>query len=54
MSAADPVRWRSRMGAPRTPIERALQWVWRWRVELWAVYIALGVTAALFVEFWGK
>jgi len=35
------LRWRARLGTPRTRSEYAAQWLWRWRIELALVYLLL-------------
>jgi hypothetical protein len=38
------------MGVPRTFLEGAVQWIWKWRIEMMLVYIC--ITTALTIHWW--
>ena len=44
------VRYRARLGKPRTTFECALQWMWHWRVELMLLFIAICTVLSVIIE----
>lgn len=44
------VRYRARMGHPRSTLEHVLQWLWHWRIELALFYISIGVALVILFE----
>ena len=48
--ATTKIRYRGKLGVPTNTIERILQWLWRWRIELTLFYIVIATTAAVVIE----
>jgi hypothetical protein len=46
----EDLRLRPRDGEPRCLIELFAQWLWRWRIELFLVYIVVMVTIGVYHE----
>jgi hypothetical protein len=46
----EDLRLRPRDGEPRCIVEFAAQWLWRWRVELFLLYLVLMVTIGVYHE----
>lgn len=47
---ATDLRYRPRLGRPRSTIERVVQFCWRWRVELVLMEISASVAVVIAIE----